>query len=97
MNGGTAAGGISLVPAAICGDGHGVLDFTFNPVALMGGLLFSVIGMFAFYYGKKNSYWQPMVMGLVLMFYPYFIYETWQVYTVGVALTIGLFVFRGED
>ena len=85
------------MPCPHCGDHGHVLDFNFNPVALLGGLFFSLIGMFAFGYGKKHSYWQPMVMGFVLMVYPYFIYSTWMVYTVGVALTVGLFVFRGED
>ena len=71
--------------------------FDISVASLLGGLIFSLIGMVAFRYGKIHSYWQPMLLGAGLMVYPYMFTETWQVYGIGTALTIGLFVFRGQD
>lgn len=76
----------------------GVLDFQFNVAALLGTLFFSLVGMLAFRYGKIRNYWQPMVIGVLLMIYPYVTgMETWVVFGLGTALTVALFVFRGED
>ncbi|MCC7145705.1 MAG: hypothetical protein IT443_04600 [Phycisphaeraceae bacterium] len=63
--------------------------------ALMAMILLGSIGMAAFSYGKKAALWIPMVIGLVLMTYPYFISQTWLLYAVGLVLTAGIFVFRG--
>lgn len=61
---------------------------------LFGSLAFGVIGMGAFAYGKKISGWRAMSIGVALMVYPYFIDPTWLLYSIGVALTAALFVFR---
>ena len=45
-------------------------------------------------YGRKMVLWKPMVLGGVLMAYPYFVPQTWLIYTMGCALCLGLFVFR---
>ncbi len=45
-------------------------------------------------YGRKMVLWKPMVFGVVLMAYPYFVPQTWLIYTIGCALCLGLFVFR---
>ena len=66
-----------------------------SPAALLGSVLFGAIGLGAFIYGKKMVLWQPMVIGVVLMAYPYFVPQTWLMYTIGCALCLGLFVFRG--
>ncbi|MCC7407835.1 MAG: hypothetical protein IT442_07165 [Phycisphaeraceae bacterium] len=63
--------------------------------ALIAMILFSVIGMAAFTYGKKQAAWQSMVLGVALMCYPYFVSTTWLLYGIGTALTAALFVFRG--
>jgi len=65
-----------------------------SPAALFGSILFGAIGLAAFIYGKKIVLWKPMVIGVVLMAYPYFISETWMLYSVGIALCFGLYVFR---
>lgn len=65
-----------------------------NPSALFGSLLFGAIGLAAFVYGKKMALWTPMVIGIALMAYPYFVPQTWLIYTIGGALCLGLFVFR---
>jgi hypothetical protein len=65
-----------------------------SPAALFGSLMFGALGMGAFIYGKKMALWKPMVIGLVLMAYPYAVSQTWVLYAVGSALGIALFVFR---
>ena len=65
-----------------------------SPAALFGSLLFGAIGLGAFMYGKKMVLYKPMVIGMVLMAYPYFVSETWLMYTIGCALCVGLYVFR---
>lgn len=65
-----------------------------NPTALFGSLLFGAIGFAAFIYGKRMVLYKPMVIGIVLMAYPYFVAQTWLLYAVGCALCLGLFVFR---
>ena len=61
---------------------------------LFAGLLFGTVGLAAFVYGKKNASWRPMVIGVALMVYPYFIEQTWLLYGVGVALCAALFLWR---
>lgn len=65
-----------------------------SPANLFGSLLFGVIGFSAFLYGKKNALVKPMLIGLILMVYPYFISQTWLLYAIGCALTVALVVFR---
>lgn len=65
-----------------------------SPAALFGSLFFGAIGFGAFVYGRKMVLYQPMVIGVILMAYPYFVPETWLLYAVGCGLCVGLFVFR---
>ncbi len=66
----------------------------FTASNLFGQILFGAIGMGAFVYGKKAAQFRPMLIGVALMAFPYFIGETWILYTVGTLLTGGLFFFR---
>lgn len=66
-----------------------------NPAALFASLLFGAIGLGVFMYGKKMVLYKPMVVGFVLMVYPYFVPQTWLIYTIGCALCLALYVFRG--
>ena len=65
-----------------------------SPAALFGSLLFGAIGLGAFMYGKKMVLYKPMVIGFVLMAYPYFVPQTWLMYIIGCVLCLGLYVFR---
>ena len=65
-----------------------------SPSALFASLLFGVIGFVAFRYGKKNAVFVPMLLGIVLMVFPYFVSETWMIYAVGCALTAVVWLFR---
>jgi hypothetical protein len=61
---------------------------------LFAGLLFGGIGFVAFRYGKKTENWKPMVTGVALMVYPYFITNALLTYGIGAALCASLYVFR---
>ncbi len=65
-----------------------------NPSLLFGSILFGAIGLAVFVYGKKLALWKPMVIGIALMAYPYFISHTWLMYAIGMALCAGLYVLR---
>ena len=65
-----------------------------NPALLFGSFLFGAIGLAVFVYGKKLALWKPMVIGIALMAYPYFISRTWMMYTIGVVLCAALYLLR---
>lgn len=67
---------------------------SFDIVKMIGYFLFGGIGFVAFIYGKKNSLWRPMIIGIVLNVYPYFISSTLWIYLIGMALTAALFFWR---
>ena len=61
---------------------------------IYAGLIFGAIGLAAFIYGKKQTSFKPMVIGIALMAYPYFVsHEIW-VWAIGAVLTFSLFLFR---
>ena len=61
---------------------------------LVGGLIFSSIGFVAFMYGKKNSEYKPLAIGILLMGYPYVVKGTLMLYLIGAGLTAMLYFFR---
>ena len=61
---------------------------------LIGGLIFGSIGFVAFVYGKRQSEWRPMALGLALMAFPYFVGNPLALYIIGAVLTFGLFFPR---
>jgi predicted membrane protein len=54
---------------------------------LLWGLLFSSIGLGFFLYGKKQRAVVPLVCGIALMIYPYFIPNVIALVAIGVVLT----------
>ena len=60
----------------------------------IGGFLFSGIGLVAFMYGKGQASLRLMILGAVLMAYPYLVSNTLATYVIGIILTAGLFFFR---
>ena len=60
----------------------------------MAGIIFGGIGFVFFIYGKKQASFKPMVIGIVMMVYPYLITNTIALYVIGILLTIAAFVFR---
>ncbi len=67
----------------------------FSPSNLFAGLIFGSIGFVAFIYGKKIASFRPMIIGIVLMIYPYLISGTLFLYLIGIALTASLYFWRG--
>ncbi len=65
-----------------------------TPANLFGSIAFGIVGFGAFMYGKKTAGVKAMVIGVALMVYPYFVEPTWLLFTIGLALTAALFVFR---
>jgi hypothetical protein len=65
-----------------------------TPGALFGMILFGAIGFAAFVYGKKTASIKPIIIGIALMAYPYFVSEPWYIYVVGIILTAALFLNR---
>ncbi len=61
---------------------------------LLWGLLFSSIGLGFFLYGKKQRAPVPLVCGLVLMIYPYFIANVVALVAIGVVLTAVPYFFK---
>ncbi len=62
---------------------------------LIGGFVFSSIGLVAFIYGKRMQVWRAMLLGLALMTYPYFVSTSLILYSLGAVLTGALFLSRG--
>jgi len=66
-----------------------------NTAQIIASLVFGSIGFAAFIYGKKLSSLKPLVIGIILMVYPYLVSNTIVLYAVGIVLTLALFIFPG--
>lgn len=65
-----------------------------TPASLFASIVFGTIGLAAFLYGKKKPAWSPLITGLALMIYPWFVEQTWLLYTIGCGLCAALYLFR---
>jgi len=65
-----------------------------SPAALFALILFGLIGTVALMYGKRMQEWKPMVIGAVMVIYPYFVSQTWLIYVIGCMLCVALYFFR---
>ena len=63
---------------------------------LIGATLFSFIGIFVYWHGKKASLRTTKWIGVALMLYPYVIWETWLLYVVGVGLCAAALYFSSQ-
>ena len=61
---------------------------------IMGGIIFSIIGWYAFIHGKREKSFRPMVIGIALMVYPYFVSNTLLFFAIGIVLTAALYFWR---
>ena len=57
-----------------------------STASLLWGLLFGSIGVGFFIYGKRQSMVVPLLCGLALIVYPYFVTNTWLLLLIGIAL-----------
>ena len=63
-----------------------------SPAYIVGAILFGIVGYVAFRRGRKVSKPQLTWTGAILMFYPYAVSQTWQLWVVGVVLCGWLYV-----
>jgi len=61
---------------------------------LFAGVLFGSIGCGAFIYGKKRASAAHMILGALLIGYPYFVSSLTSLIGIGLALTAALFLFK---
>ena len=57
-----------------------------NTSTLLWGLLFSCIGLGFFVYGRKQRAIVPLICGVLLMFYPYFVSSVSVLVAIGAVL-----------
>ena len=65
-----------------------------SPAYIAGVVIFSVIGIVAYYYGKRRGRSRMRWLGLALMLYPYVVWQTWLLYVVGAGLAIAAWFDR---
>ncbi|CAB1216072.1 amino acid transport protein [Acinetobacter bouvetii] len=65
-----------------------------NTAQLLLGVVFSSIGLGYFMYGKKQKVTMPLVCGLVLMIFPYFVENTVMLSLVGITLSLTPYFIR---
>lgn len=68
--------------------------FDFSAANLIAGFIFGSIGFVAFVYGKRMELWKPMLCGIALMAYPYFVSDIVALYAIGAVGTVALFFLR---
>jgi hypothetical protein len=57
-------------------------------------LVFGLIGMAAFGYGRKQRSPKAITIGILLMAYPYMVSGNLALWGIGAGLTVALFIFR---
>jgi hypothetical protein len=65
-----------------------------SPAYLLGVVLFSLIGIAAYFYGKRHDRNRMRWLGLALMLYPYVVWQTWLLYVVGAGLAVAVWLQR---
>jgi hypothetical protein len=65
-----------------------------SPGALFAGLIFGLIGIAAFTYGRKNAEFKPVCIGVALIVFPYFVSQLWLLYAIGIGLCGVLYFWR---
>jgi ABC-type multidrug transport system permease subunit len=72
------------------------LGFTLpSPAYIVGVIIFSIVGIVAWGYGRRAKRPRTRWLGLALMLYPYIVSRTWLLYVVGAALTAAILFDRG--
>ncbi len=65
-----------------------------TPAYLLGAIVFGLIGVVAYRYGKKQSNNYIKWLGVALMLYPYAVPSTWMMYAVGFGLCGACYYYR---
>jgi len=67
---------------------------SFSFANIMGYIIFGIIGWCAFNYGRKEKNYKVLVIGLVLMLYPYGVTNTLWLYLIGIGVSSLLYFWR---
>ena len=62
-----------------------------SPAYIAGAVLFGLLGLAAYRYGKRTERPRSKWLGIALMLYPYVVPQTWLMYVIGVALCAGVY------
>ena len=62
-------------------------------MTLILGIVFSVIGMAAFAYGRKSKKSSPLIGGMILMIFPYFVPNPLLMVLIGAVTLVGMYLF----
>lgn len=65
-----------------------------DTATLLWGLLFGSIGLGYFLYGKKQARLVPLLCGLALMIYPYFVANVYALVMIGVGIAAAPYFIR---
>lgn len=65
-----------------------------SPAYIVGAVLFGLIGIAVYRYGKRVARPRSKWLGVALMLYPYATPQTWLLYVVGTALCVGVLMDR---
>ena len=65
-----------------------------NTASLLWGLLFGSVGLGFFIYGKKQQALVPLLCGMALMIFPYFVTSTLMLVTIGFVLIALPYFYR---
>ena len=65
-----------------------------SPAPIICGIIFGSIGLGYFIYGKKQQMAIPMICGLALMIYPYFVANSIALVLAGLTLSALPYFFR---
>jgi hypothetical protein len=63
--------------------------------AFFWAFMFGAVGLGYFVYGKKQERLTPLLCGIALMVYPYFVSDTFSIVLIGVVLIAVPFYVRG--
>lgn len=73
----------------------GALGITLpSPAYIVGVILFGGLGLVAYYRGRRAGRPRVRWLGLVLMLYPYLVWQTWALYLVGAVLCGAIWLER---
>jgi hypothetical protein len=65
-----------------------------SPAYILGAVMFGLIGIAAYRYGKRAGRQRSKWLGVALMPYPYATAQTWLLYVAGAALCVGVLIDR---
>jgi hypothetical protein len=72
------------------------MSLSLNPYNILAGFIFGTIGWGAFTYGRRLDLWQPKLIGLGLMAYPYLFTNAWLLWGIGVGLIVTLWFHHDQ-